>query len=104
MSTRMVDAKPGERIVLMNGTALLKLIGWIEAHRPPGEWEPGFLGQCLAALEGATEGEALDGIFTCGACGLEHHVRMSYDFTVGGWFCDSDDECNQRRMGEEATA
>jgi hypothetical protein len=102
MSVRIVETKPDDRIVIVNRNHLLKFIGWVEAHRPPGDWEPGFLGQCLSALDAATDGVALDMPVTCGGCGVQHDLRMFYDFDAGGWFCSNDDECNQRRMGGAA--
>lgn len=41
--------------VEINRDLLLRLIGWIEAHRPPGDWEPGFLSIVLRGLEQAVE-------------------------------------------------
>jgi hypothetical protein len=99
---RMVSVQPGDRIVVLNNVNLLKFTGWVEAHRPPGEWEPGFLGRALAALEAARDGEPLGEIVTCGGCGLEHAISMYYDPDVGGWFCRDDGDCDRRRMGEEA--
>lgn len=32
----------------------LRLEGWINAHRPPGDWEPGFLSRALTAIGNAT--------------------------------------------------
>jgi hypothetical protein len=100
-NVRMVSAQPGDRIVVLNNVNLLKLIGWIEAHRPPGDWEPGFLGRALAALEAACDGGPLGAIATCGGCGLEHAIPMFYDPEAGGWFCHDAKGCDRRRMGEE---
>jgi hypothetical protein len=104
MSARVIEAKPGERIAVIGHVNLLKLIGWIEAHRPPGDWEPGFLGRCLISLEQATEGVALDKEVTCGGCGLERDLPVFPDVEAGGWFCTDDEACNQRRMGAEGNA
>lgn len=27
----------------INRDDLLMMIGWVQAHRPPGDWEPGFI-------------------------------------------------------------
>lgn len=32
----------------------LRLEGWINAHRPPGDWDPDFLGRALRAIKKAT--------------------------------------------------
>ena len=32
---------------------LLMLIGWIQAHRPPGDWDPEFLGVAILRMQGA---------------------------------------------------
>jgi len=42
---------------------LLMLIGWIQAHRPQGEWEPEFLGVAFLRMQGALkegDGNAAD--------------------------------------------
>lgn len=45
-----IDQPGGINFVLQRDTALL-LLGWIQAHRPPGDWEPGFLGVVIGLLE-----------------------------------------------------
>lgn len=27
----------------INRDELLMVVGWVQAHRPPGDWEPGFI-------------------------------------------------------------
>lgn len=101
MNLRFTELGPNDVIVKVNKTHLLKFIGWVEAHRPPGEWEPGFLGPCINAMNFASEGYALPATAECPACHKEHVVLspdMLYDSEVGAWFCANDDECNQRRM------
>lgn len=36
--------------VMLSRDNALMLAGWIQAHRPPGDWEPEFLGVALRAL------------------------------------------------------
>jgi len=33
------------------------MIGWINAHRPPGDWEPGFLSQFTETARKAVLGD-----------------------------------------------
>lgn len=42
--------------VRMNRDSMLRLVGWIHAHRPPGDWEPPFLVGCLMSFERAARG------------------------------------------------
>jgi len=35
----------------------LMLLGWINAHRPPGDWEPEFLMPFIVATKMAVSGE-----------------------------------------------
>ena len=98
MAARMIETRPGDVIITMNEKHLLKFTGWVEAHRPPGEWEPGFLGNALRALETAREGIALGASATCFACGRQHDIGAFYDFSLDGWACLDDGECNERRI------
>ena len=98
MTIRMVETRPGDVIVTMNQTALLKFIGWCQAHLPPAGDEPPFLGRCLIDLECANEGHALDATAECGACG-ETYSLQSADarlYRDGEWYCKNRDECNER--------
>jgi len=105
MNWRMVELRPGDVVVTMNRNALLKFIGWTEAHRPPGEWEPTFLGGCLSALNSANEGYTLAATVTCAACGDEHDIsdpRTYYDSDAGGWFCTTHVGSDELAAAEEA--
>jgi len=43
----------GQVSLTINRDVLLKVIGWVNAHRPPGDWEPGFLSRFLTAADEA---------------------------------------------------
>jgi len=101
---RMVDVGAGERIIVMNERSLQRFIGWCEAHRPPGDWEPGFLQGCLSALERADEGYRLDATAECAACGEESPLQLADVFfrRDGEWYCADPAACNVRRLAAEA--
>lgn len=104
---RLVGTQPGEVVATLNRTALLKFIGWCEAHRPVAEYESSFIGRCLTDLELAREGDTLNATITitCGGCGTEGDINsadMFYDPDAGGWFCNDNERCDQRRMGGTA--
>jgi len=43
----------GTARVTMQRDDLLQVLGWVNAHRLPGDWEPGFLSRFLAAADKA---------------------------------------------------
>jgi hypothetical protein len=97
MSFRLIETQTNDVIVTMNKTALLKFIGWCEAHRPS-DYEPSFLGHCLLGLEHANEGCPLDATAECAACG-ETYSLLSADvhlYRDGDWYCKDRDTCNER--------
>jgi len=99
MSTfRIVETQPGDVIVTGNRTALLKFIGWCEAHRPSADYEPSFLGRCLTDLECANEGHALDATAECGACGETYSLLAAgaHLYRDGDWYCKDREACNER--------
>ena len=99
MGMRVIETQPNDRIVVVNEKLLLKFIGWCEAHRAAlGEYEPGFLAQCITDLECASDGYALDATAECGACGEEHPLRdaEAHFYRDGEWYCKNRDECNER--------
>ena len=97
MTIRMVETRPGDAIVAMNKTALLKFIGWCEAHRPSG-CEPGFLGRCLTDLDLASDGYALDATAECAICGETYSLLTADEhlYRNGDWYCKNRDECDER--------
>ena len=107
MEYRMIEVQPGERIVLMNERRLLKFIGWCEAHRASGEYEPGFLTQCMTDLECSTEGHPLDAAAECAPCGQKHPLRDArkfFDQDAGYWYCKDRAVCDMRRLAAESRA
>jgi hypothetical protein len=48
--------------VSMNRDQWCMLVGWMEAHRPPGDWEPGFLTGSLTTIQAALREAAGDGV------------------------------------------
>jgi len=97
MTIRMVETRPGDVIVTMNGIALLKFIGWCEAHRPSG-YEPGFLGRCLTDLDLASDGYALDATAECAACGETYSLQSAdaHLYRDGDWYCMDREACSER--------
>ena len=99
MSIRMIETVPNDLIVTMNQQRLFKFIGWCEAHRAAaGGYEPGFLAACIADLECASDGYALDATVECSACGETYplqsaNTHLDHD---GEWYCKNRDECNER--------
>lgn len=98
MNIRIVETRPGDVIITMNQTALLKFIGWCEAHRPPAGDEPSFLGRCLIDLDCANEGHALDATAECSACGETYPLQSAdaHLYRDGEWYCKNREECNER--------
>lgn len=39
--------------IIVSLTVAHRMIGWVSAHRPPGDWEPGFLSTFLEAADRA---------------------------------------------------
>ena len=95
---RLIETRPNDLIVTMNERRLLKFIGWCEAHRSEGEYEPGFLTQCLTDLECANDGYALDATAECGGCGAQHPLRDAdvFFYRDGEWYCKDRDGCAER--------
>jgi len=52
--TSPLVSDPGAVCITVSRDNALRLEGWINAHRPPGDWEPGFLSRVLAAIDKAT--------------------------------------------------
>jgi hypothetical protein len=98
VNIRMVETRPGDVIATMNANALLKFIGWCEAHRPSADYEPSFLGRCLIDLELADEGYPLDAAVECGACGETYSLQSAdaHLYRDGEWYCKNRDECDER--------
>lgn len=98
MTFRMIEMQPNDVIAVVNKTTLLKFIGWCEAHRPPADHEPGFVGRILTDLEHSGDGYALDATAECFICGEEHSLLSADEhlYRDGEWYCKDRDACNER--------
>lgn len=106
MTYRIVETQTNDVIVAMNKTRLLKLIGWIEAHRRPGADEPSWLRYCMQDLDTAREGLDLDAKVSCVACGRLHDINGpgAYYDPDAGWFCNDRELCDEGRAAVAALA
>jgi hypothetical protein len=107
MTYSLVETTSGSVVVTMNEKLLLKFIGWCEAHRTDGGWEPAFVTECLGDLNCAHAGSKLGAEITvvCALCDAGYEIDspgIAYDWGAGEWFCTSegDAECNQRHIDE----